>query len=190
MKLKNGVHIVGMLLVAMLVAGCGGGGGNASLSSGGGTGITSIFDSPAEMGVGDIMPIEFSQLSDVTIDFDGVDSSSEFILVLGNASEGGAGSSITTATSVSTPVPAADKALYGDELDLTAQEVISHWMRAIEMDFSINELPTHSALASKVVGSRSKPPTHTRKNRILNFETDTLNASAITFVFTSEYEEV
>lgn len=156
MKLKNGIWALGILLMVTFGAGCGGGGGDASLSSGGGTGITSTFDSPAEMGVGDIMPIELSESSEVTIDFDGVDSSSEFILVLGNASEGGAGSSITTATSASVPVPANDKALYGDELDMTAQEVISHWMRALEMDFSINELPTHSALASKAAVSGSK----------------------------------
>ena len=133
--------IGGLGLVAILsIAGCGGGGADASLSSEGGTGITNIFNSPAEMGVGDIMPIEFIEFDEVVVDFDGVSSSSEFILVLGNTAQGGVGSSISTATSMSAPVdlPETDKGLY-EEPDLSAQEVLSHWMRAVEMDFSVNE---------------------------------------------------
>ena len=143
--------IGGLVLAVVLgVAGCGGGGANASLSSEGGTGITNVFNSPAEMGVGDIMPIEFADSGEVLVNFDGVSSSSEFILVLGNVAQGGAGSSISTATSMSAPVdlPETDKGLY-EEPDLSAQEVLSHWMRAVEMDFSINEsVPEMGAYAS------------------------------------------
>lgn len=138
---KTGKLIGGLVLAAILcAAGCGGSGADASISSGGGTGITNVFSSPAEMGVGDIMPIEFLDSEEVTVDFEGVSSSSEFILVLGNTEQGGYGSTISTATDMSAPVelPEADKGLY-EEPDLSAQEIVSHWMRAVEVDFSINE---------------------------------------------------
>jgi hypothetical protein len=141
MERKTGKLIGGLVLAVILcAAGCGGGGADADISSGGGTGITNIFSSPAEMGVGDIMPIEFLDSEEVVVDFEGVSSSAEFILVLGNAAQGGYGSNISTATSESAPVelPETDKGLY-EEPDLSAQEVLSSWMRAVEMDFSVNE---------------------------------------------------
>ena len=151
MERKTRRLIGGLGLAAILcLAGCGGSGADASLSSEGGTGITNIFTSPAEMGVGDIMPIEFQDSDQVVVDFEGVDSSAEFILVLGNTAQGGVGSSISTATSMSAPMdmPETDKGLY-EEPDLSVQEMVSHWMRAVEMDFSINEpVPESAAYAS------------------------------------------
>lgn len=185
---KRGKSIRGLVLVAMLcAAGCGGGGASAYLSSEGGTGITNIFDSPAEMGVGDIMPIEFIESDEVVVDFDGVSSSSEFILILGNTAQGGAGSSISTATSMSAPVdlPETDKGLY-EEPELSAQEVLSHWMRAVEMDFSVNEpVPEMAAYPSSskaMMGSEASKAVgvgDTRTFRMLDSLTSTISYTEV-----------
>lgn len=137
------------------MAGCGSAGSTSyDLGSGtGGTGLTSSFDSPAEMGVGDIMPIEFPSMGDVIVDFEGVEQQAKFVLVVGNAREGGVGSSIELSMDVSEPEemgPAAsmDADLVGDD-EMTPDEVIGTWMRALEYDFALNEPVPEAVRAGK-----------------------------------------
>ena len=145
MKEKKKRLVIGGALAVMVLAGCGSASStNFDLGSeSGGTGLTSSFDSPAVMGVGDIMPIEFGSDGSAAVDFDGVDTSSRFILVLGNAKEGGTGTSIQLSTSISDMMEgeagiSVEANLSSDD-DMSADEVISTWMRAIEVDFAMNE---------------------------------------------------
>lgn len=154
--------LVGGLAAVILLAGCGGSGSTSYDlgSSAGGTGLTSSFDSPAEMGVGDIMPIEFPGDGEVVVDFTGVDTSSRFTLVVGNAKEGGAGTNIQLSTDMMVPMDDNMKALTSvdpmDEDEMSADEIISVWMRALEYDFAFNEVPPEEAVGlGKALATRA-----------------------------------
>lgn len=145
MKEERKGRLIGVVAAVMMLAGCGGAGTTSyDLGSGtGGTGLTNSFDSPAEMGVGDIMPIEFAADGSASVSFEGVDTSSRFIMVLGNAKQGGEGTSIQLSTNINAMMEgeagiSVEADLSGDE-NMSADEIVSTWMRALEIDYAINE---------------------------------------------------
>ncbi|MFH0800121.1 MAG: hypothetical protein V2A66_08085 [Pseudomonadota bacterium] len=149
---------LGFMLV-FLLAGCGGYNDSSSTlsessgggSSGGGTGITNTFSSPAEMSVGDIMPIEFGS-SSVSVDFSSVASGAKFILTLGSSATAGSLSSIQLSTDLALPEldplakgMVAQVAPLGDESDgFGPQEMLSAWLRASETVLPSTEEPIQS----------------------------------------------
>lgn len=145
-----------LAITALLLVSCGSGSSfNADLSSGngGGTGITNTFSSPAEMGVGDIMPIEFVDSQQVTVDFSGVASGAQFILAVGSANTSGSGGSIQLTTDIDAEVQAglskgmeieADLAEIDDE-GYGAQEMMSAWLRANEAVLAETNVPADSS---------------------------------------------
>lgn len=87
--------LISVVVVAGLFStyGCGGDKTNASeysLDTGkrGGVTISNDVGSPSEMGVGDIMMVQFSSLENATLDFSGVDESSGYYLVVGSLDYG------------------------------------------------------------------------------------------------------
>jgi hypothetical protein len=146
-----------LAIIMVVLAGCGSGNeANYDLgSAAGGTGLTNSFDSPVEMGVGDIMPIELSGSGAAEVDFSGVDTSERFILVLGNAKEGGSGVSMQLSTSISDtlegePNISVEANLTGDD-EMQADEILSTWMRAIEVDFAMNAPQHHDVSVGKAM---------------------------------------
>lgn len=138
-----------LAMMALFAAACGGGSSvSSNLNSGndGGTGITNTFSSPAEMGVGDIMPIEFTSVSEVTVDFSGVASGANFILAMGSSKTTGSGGSVQLTTDIALPggglsesidveAEAADDDGYGP------QEIMHAWLRAGESTLHETETP-------------------------------------------------
>lgn len=175
MKLKKrGIGAVGFLTVLVVLAGCGSENtASYDLGSGaGGTGLTESFESPVNMGVGDIMPVEFFE-GKAMLDFAGVPTTSDFVLVLGNAAKGGVGTTIQLSTDISPALEA--KALLSvdagvsDEEELTADELVSHWMRAFEYDFAMTAPLPAKDRAGKAFAVRSAPDVGSvREFRMLN----------------------
>jgi len=101
------------------------------------------------MSVGDIMLVSFDGDS-AQINFDGVDKSTEFLLILGSASSTSAGSSIVMSNE-SVPVEDADPLIKnmlseGDGYD--ASSILSSWLRAAEFELATQPptqitTPTH-----------------------------------------------
>ena len=142
---RSKVGWLGILMaVSLFFASCGSGEDfNSSVSngSGGGTGISNMFSSPAEMGVGDLMPIEFDGSEEITIDFRDVVSGANFILSLGSSNYNGYGTSIQVG-SASQSLPEVQNSLTSgmmveevapDEV-YGAQEMMSAWLRLSESD--------------------------------------------------------
>lgn len=182
MKTKKIKRVAGMAILAgFLVAGCGGSEGvDSGLSAGtgnsGGTGITNTFDSPAEMGVGDIMPIEFGDSAQVTVDFEGVESGTRFILAVGSYSETGLGTSIQMAADLALPEPgpltkgmqimdAPEDDAYGPA------EILSAWLRASESELAEFEIPADEAslaINSKAMSLKAASLGSTETFRVLS----------------------
>jgi len=151
---KKGVFGTVLLLV-IIFSGCGSSESFSShLSSGGGTGISNMFDSPAEMGVGDIMAIEFINSDEVEVDFKGVESGANFILAVGSYNYEGYSSTVTlAATDMSMPElndpDSASKSMslesegayLDDDDEYGANEILSAWLRASESTLSEVETP-------------------------------------------------
>lgn len=171
MKLRSrGIAVAGVLGL-MLASGCGGATGTSyDVGRGeGGTGLTTSSSSPAEMGVGDIMPIEFLEDSNVVIDFAGVAADADFILVLGNAGIGGEGTSIQLSTSISTKMQPSLDAVDTARADASADEVMSQWMRSVEYDFAFNAQPPAVSGAKALMMEKSEPALKSmREFRMLN----------------------
>jgi len=191
--MKLGMREIGLMAVLitfLLIAGCGGANGtDSNLSSGGGsggTGISSIFDSPAELGVGDIMPIEFSDSSQQTIDFSGVDSGSKFIMAVGSYDESGRGTSMRMTTDLALPEPSnltkgmgIDGAIdLGEEGEdgYGAAEILHAWLRGSESELHQYEIPVMAPAASKAMaigGMKATNVGSTKTFSVLNSITST-----------------
>lgn len=167
-----------LLSVLFVGAACGSSGSSsASLSSGGGsggTGITSTFDSPSEMGVGDIMPIEFSGSETVTIDFAGTSSSANFILAVGSASTSGSGTTMQMTMSDVSPLAGELAKDVGVELEGKSeddgygpQEILSAWLRASEDVLPETEVPVARPALSESVSWKAIGVGETESFRVL-----------------------
>ncbi len=140
---------LGLLVSVVLAAGCGGytDVGQDISAGNGGTDVSSLFSSPAELEVGDFMVVEFAASSSVSISFEGVASDAEFIMAVGNAGENGGGSSIRLQSSISLPDPLSpgksmsvdSKASAGDGYEVS--DIFSAWLRASEVELDQSELP-------------------------------------------------
>jgi len=104
--------------------------------SGTGTGITSSFTSPSEMGVGDIMPIEFDSSDSQTVDFSDVESSSRFVLILGSSNTSGYGSSYQlSSASISKNTSISMAVSRSDDNDMpSADDIFQDTLRLAEYD--------------------------------------------------------
>ncbi len=172
--LKRVQGLIGIVAVVVL-AGCGGSGStNYDLGSGagGGTGITDSFSSPAEMGVGDIMPIELAGATEKIVDFAGVATSERFVLLVGNARKGGSGSTIQLSTDMVAPADDTAKAATiaedADD-DMAPQEVLSAWMRALEVELSVSEpMQVEASTAKAMDMAKAASVGEVRDFRMLN----------------------
>ncbi|MFH1830117.1 MAG: hypothetical protein ABH871_05005 [Pseudomonadota bacterium] len=136
-----------LILATLAAAGCGSGGSSTQdLSSGnGGTGVSSIYSSPAELGVGDFMLASFDSTG-YTLDFEGVADGAQFILAVGNSSNTGSASTMGLSADVSIPdllAPGKFMSIEPVEEDdaYEANEIFSAWLRASESVLEENELP-------------------------------------------------
>lgn len=184
---KGWVAVV-VVAVALAMVGCGSASSTSyDLGSGvGGTGLTSSFNSPAEMGVGDIMPIEFLGDTAVDVDFAGVDPSARFIMVLGNAKRGGAGTAIQLSTDMAAPLDKAADAAQIEGLnkdEMSADEVMSVWMRALEFDYAFSEPVPDASGAIKALSLdavKAVGAVETREFRMLNSLSSSLSYTTAT----------
>lgn len=198
----------GILTVAVLfLAGCGGGGStDTELSSGngnggGGTGITNTFSSPAEMGMGDIMPIEFGDSTEVTVDFSGVASGANFILILGSNNTTGSGTTMQLATDIALAdglpaealvawdSPAKGMSIEGEaeaedgDGGFGPQEILSAWLRAAEDVLPDSEMPVDQisdASFSKAMTMKAASVGQTETFRVLANLTSTTTYVEVT----------
>lgn len=178
-KGMRGAGVVAALILS--IAGCGG---SSSVSSdlsesgggsGGGTGISNTFSSPAEMGVGDILPIELADTT-VSIDFSAVPSSERFILALGSYNSSGSGTSVQMATNIAMPGDELAKAAHSigedvpdDDAAFGPQEILHAWLRAAEENLDIDEnLAGVSASMAKAVGIKAGSMGDTETFRVLS----------------------
>jgi len=109
----------------------------------GGISFTNEYSSPSELGVGDIMYINFDDSGGALINFNSVSSNAKFTLVVGSASTGGKATSYQLSGDISTIVEKDVSAELPEDPDYTAEEVLSAWLRAAEYDLSVTE-PAHS----------------------------------------------
>lgn len=166
-------RIAGLLAGLLIVAtGCGGSSAaDSDITSGdggntGGTTISDLSQSPAELGVGDLMIFDVSAAGK-DVSFAGVSEGSQFILAVGSGSSSGAGSSIQLA-SASIAAEVADvpfKGMGTDELENAAldedaaygpNEMMSAWLRASEEGLNDVETPAIPAASGKFMASASK----------------------------------
>ncbi len=155
--LKSGWKVVASLAFSVVLSACGSDSStDASMSDGvGGTGITSIFTSPSEMGVGDIMPIEFNGETEVAVDFGDVEDGAEFILAVGSYNYSGSGTQMRLAAGAESLDPLLSaKASFADYEDpfqgeeYGVQEVMSAWLRASESVLNATEVAGNAPSAS------------------------------------------
>ncbi len=193
MKTRSNFNWLAVFLILLLVSGCGGSSGISSgLSSGGdsgGTGISNTFDSPAEMGVGDIMPIEFDGVDSVTVDFDGVDEGAAFILGVGSYNESGGGTAMQLSADAALPEPGA---MVGDDLidadleasiadEYDADAIFQSWLRASESVLhESEEALMEPANASKALALKAAAVGSTETFRVLNSLTSTTSYVEVT----------
>lgn len=130
-----------MAMIAFLISGCG------SAGSTGGTGVTSTVNSPSEMGVGDILVVDMSE-GEASLDFEGVVSDAEFILISGNSdSSSGTLFNIVSDITVSEAGASITKSDLDAEVDegYGASELFSAWLRADEELLAESEpIPIHN----------------------------------------------
>lgn len=134
--------LVVITLFAILLAACGSG--NSITDNGyelqSGVDFTNEYDSPEELGVGDIMYVNFGSSTRTTLDFSQVDSDAKFILVVGSANEGGTGTNLQLTGDISAIVEKDLSLMYVEEnLDYTADEILSAWLRSAEYELAANE---------------------------------------------------
>ena len=166
-------RIAGLLAGLMLVAvGCGGASGaDSDIASddgdnSGGTTVSALSQSPAELGVGDLMIFDMNAAG-VDVSFAGVAAGSKFILAAGSGNSTGASSSIQLA-SASIAAEIADipfKGMAADEVENAVidedavygpNEMMSAWLRASEEGLGDIETPAIPAASGKFMASASK----------------------------------
>jgi hypothetical protein len=128
----------------------------------GGTDVSSLYSSPAELGVGDFMVVEFNSASPTSMDFAGVSEDAKFILAVGSAGENGGSSSINLHSSISLPDPLSPgKSMSVDSVNdeddgYEANEIFSAWLRASEVSLDESELPADYVSAANFKGMSMK----------------------------------
>lgn len=133
-----------IILSMALVAACGGGGSSFDsydTSSGGGVEFTNEYSSPGELGVGDLMYVNFDESGNATLNFSGVEPSAKFIMVVGSANETGASTSFQISSDISAVVEKDVSAEIAGDEDYSPDEILSAWLRAAEYDLSATEPP-------------------------------------------------
>jgi len=142
-----------VIFATISLIGCGGGSTTSySTSSGtesgtGGVEFSNEYTSPAELGIGDLMYINFDELGDVSVDFSGVSPDAKFILITGSASDSGSGtamqisSDITQGLEKDFDVIVSNEDVDEKDLDLDASEILSAWLRASEFEIAEREMP-------------------------------------------------
>lgn len=172
-------------VVAVLVglAGCGHGDDadaslGAELESGelAGSGISNTVSHPSEMSVGDIMPISFADGSgQAIVNFDGVSSSTEFIMIVGSSNTNGSGTSLKLANSLSKSLDVVDEdeeeVVEEDAEDdgMGANEIFHSWLRANESELSFSEpLASVSSSSSKALTKAIPSEGEERTFRVLS----------------------
>ncbi len=150
-KIRKYSSLAVMILSLALIGACGGSSSTNPFdgSSGGGVEFTNEYSSPSELGVGDIMYVNFGGSSSATIDFSGVDSSAKFVLVVGSANEGGSAVSMSLSSDLAAPVEKALSAEAAVDEEYSAEEIMSAWLRAAEQDLAVTE-PVPEAAVSAV----------------------------------------
>ncbi len=166
-------RIAGLLAGLMIAAvGCGGTSGTDSDiasddgDNSGGTTISDLSQSPAELGVGDLMIFDMSAAG-VDVSFAGVTPGSKFILAAASGNSSGIGSSIQLA-SASIAAEIADlpfKGMATDEVESAVldedalygpNEMMSAWLRAAEAGLNETETPAIPAASGKFMAAASK----------------------------------
>ena len=162
--MKTGIRgwerAVPLAIALLFLSACGGSSAvdaDVSAGGGGGTGISNTADSPAGMGVGDIMAMELGA-SATTLDFSGVAGGANFVLAVGSANSSGGASSIQLSANIAAGADPLEKAM---EVEAPAaaddgygpQEILSAWLRASEDLLPASEMPASGNLSlSKAMG--------------------------------------
>jgi len=186
---KSGAGIL-MALLVMAVSGCGGDGDVSSDMSSdddsSGTGISSMFSSPAEMGVGDIMPIEFNESTQVSVDFAGVESGVNFILAVGSYGYSGSGTTmqLATASEVLPDLGGMAKGMMAEGVfeepviddEYGPAEILHAWLRASESELAYTEEDveeSYGAMGAKAMGIKAVAVGESETFRVLSSLTST-----------------
>ena len=152
---KNKWLVEGTLIAAtvLLVVGCGSekNFGPYQMESGG-VNFTNEYSSPSELGVGDVMYVNFADSSEAILDFAKVSSSEKFILAVGAANVSGGAASVQLSSDISAVVEADESAKLPPDDNYTPDEVLSAWLRAAEFDLAATEsIPDEKTIGMKAM---------------------------------------
>ncbi|MFH1653009.1 MAG: hypothetical protein ABIE74_03035 [Pseudomonadota bacterium] len=187
---KNNYLVLVVVLIVVLLSGCGSKSSSPTPSTSDetkettGTGITNTVSSPAEMGIGDIMVIDFVDMEEAAFDFAGVDESSQFIMIVGSLSTSGQGSSIKLNSEGSISVgedidPLVKSVVAGDD-GYDASSILSSWLRAAEYELSTLDPIEPSVDKGMKSVMKSVGVGDTRDFRVLNSLSSLSNYTTIT----------
>jgi hypothetical protein len=146
---------------------------NENLGTGleGGVEFSNEYSSPAELGKGDLMYIDFGDASEVNLSFSGVDAEAEFILVVGSANEGGLGTTMQISSDLSAIVEKdASVEIEEENLDYSADEILSVWLRSAEFELAATEpIPEEAgSIGMKAMGMKAAGVGDERSFRVLS----------------------
>lgn len=141
-----------IILLVAFSGGCGSSGSYGTYDPGseGGVEFTNEYSSPAELGVGDIMYVNFGDSDSALIDFAGVSADAKFYLVIGSANESGVSTSVSLLSDLSAPIEKSMAVDVAESRDHDAEEIMSSWLRAAEYDLAMTEpLPAAASVGMK-----------------------------------------
>ncbi|MFH1874432.1 MAG: hypothetical protein ABH859_04510 [Pseudomonadota bacterium] len=108
------------------------------LGSGSGVEFSNEYSSPAELGKGDLMYVNFGDSNQTTVDFTGVDQTAKFFLIAGSVSETSGTSMVFSSELAASMEKSLDVVMSNQELNYEASDIFSAWIRAAEFDLAEN----------------------------------------------------
>lgn len=170
--------VLAVMVVFLSACGSGGSSINENLGSGLESGVefSNEYSFPAELSKGDLMYVDFGGDTQVTLNFAEVDSQAEFILVVGSANQSSVGTTMQISSNLSAIVEKDVSVDMAEEnLDYTADEILSAWLRSAEYELSVTEpMPEIvSATGMKAIGMKAVGLNDVRSFRMLSSLTNT-----------------
>ncbi len=146
-KINKYKRLLSLTAFVLILSACGS---NSSIFNGNignnmesGVPFSNEYSSPSELRRGDLMYLDFSSTKEVDLDFKNVESNAEFILVIGSANKNGIESTMQISSNfaaiVEKDVGLEMSYVPDEDIDYSADEVFSAWLRAAEFELAATE---------------------------------------------------
>ncbi|PIR16379.1 MAG: hypothetical protein COV46_08590 [Deltaproteobacteria bacterium CG11_big_fil_rev_8_21_14_0_20_49_13] len=130
---------------------------NSAVEGGDPASVTNTANSPAEMNVGDIYTVTFDNKEDGVIDFEGTDSSAQFILAIGSLDTIQTSKTVQLADEgAEMDITEAPEEILGGEnwTDISANDALEQRLRGAEMELSLDpDISKASPLINEAAGA-------------------------------------